>query len=738
MKLLSRILTICLCSAPLVNAGAFGAVATTAGHNLTAYNPSNTNNNQWATLTNGREDLPAPTAKANYGNCNALITRCATPKCASGGCTDMNVATAIVNGCVQINESCKQYGDGLVSYMAAQLVAASTARANAQQAAATASQNSASSQQISEMQQQMYQMQQQMAQQNEQTQKQLQNALAQQQAQNAAALESMKAAATEAAQKTDTGLTSAQEKAIEKGVTDEVLERQKMTGQIMSEIDGADASLEAVKKAMEAAFKYAGCDSRGNNCSGPKRMKKFRELAMNFIEPYDNVADKIDDALDDAQLVGVDITPIYMMLSDSCKSWANFLCPHMEYGRVYYDSAGLPLVCRYEQGQYEPYNTCHNMHMLDSADKKSFDECLRTSGCVPCTVNKRLTSSDDIYAGWTNFDYDASENNNVVVACQSGLLERSSFLGRRVRRKNGAGIVNIEDLETWLSQTEEASIPSDKKRDGAKYLLESCDAHGSKSVLEKARLSKTISDAYGQKLCVDEKGKTDEAQADTCPYINPIYAICDTHAYNAGFGSNSENASERDQVHEIVALKTTVLAQQMYKQYEYLAATLRRLKTHLEKAVFNADLQAAGAKSEDASSSGSGYSSYTNKDESIYLSGAANCYTSDTGTALNCIESNIRTILASVKTQRKKSCQQLVATVTTAKDIFSSIPDRNGNVGDAVKLSTHCDNFDTESVCGSKKEGEIRQCANGLTLNVSTARQALENNRNYRYGGNRY
>ena len=231
MKLLSRILTICLCSAPLVNAGAFGAVATTAGHNLTAYNPSNTNNNQWATLTNGREDLPAPTAKANYGNCNALITRCATPKCASGGCTDMNVATAIVNGCVQINESCKQYGDGLVSYMAAQLVAASTARANAQQAAATASQNSASSQQISEMQQQMYQMQQQMAQQNEQTQKQLQNALAQQQAQNAAALESMKAAATEAAQKTDTGLTSAQEKAIEKGVTDEVLERQKMTGQ---------------------------------------------------------------------------------------------------------------------------------------------------------------------------------------------------------------------------------------------------------------------------------------------------------------------------------------------------------------------------------------------------------------------------------------------------------------------------------------------------------------------------
>ena len=79
-------------------------VATTAGSNLTAYNGTGaTNNNQWNSLMNGRAGMAQNTAEANFGNCNAIVLRCASPKCASGGCVDMNVASAIVAGCVNSN-----------------------------------------------------------------------------------------------------------------------------------------------------------------------------------------------------------------------------------------------------------------------------------------------------------------------------------------------------------------------------------------------------------------------------------------------------------------------------------------------------------------------------------------------------------------------------------------------------------------------------------------------------------
>ena len=316
MKSLSRILTVCLCCVPTF--GAVANVATTSGSNLTAYNPSNSYNNQWATVSNARYDGTG-TAKVDFGNCNAVVLRCAQPKCNNGGCVDASVAAAIVEGCVKSNSKCKQYGDDLVNYMTAQLVASSNAKLNQQQmeleqarlaAEAQAAANSAQSEQISQMQNQMYQMQQQMAQQQAESAQQLQEALAQQAAQSAAAIENMKTAATEAAKQTEAGITAYQQDAINRGVSEEVLARQQITGQIQTEIEDADTSLVAMKKAMQNAFDYAGCDARGNNCTGPRRIKKWRELAIGFLTPYDNAIDKIYDALVTAQTVGVDLSDI--------------------------------------------------------------------------------------------------------------------------------------------------------------------------------------------------------------------------------------------------------------------------------------------------------------------------------------------------------------------------------------------------------------------------------------------
>jgi hypothetical protein len=751
MKKLSRVLTVCLCSAPLLNFGAHAVVATNAGHNLTAYSPSNTYNNQWNTLVNGRADMAQPNARADFGNCNAIVMRCASPKCANGGCVDANVATAIVAGCVESNASCKQYGNELVSYMAAQLVANSTARANEQQAAANmAAQNAQSEQmaaQIAQMQsnmtQQMAQMQQQMAAQNAQTQRQLQDALAEQREQNAAAIENL----TSAANTVNTvntipvstmDLTATQTNAIDDGISAEILLRQQATGKIMTEIEDADVSLAEVKKSMSAAFEYAGCDSHGNNCSGPKRVKKFRELALDFIEPYDNVADKIYDALDDASLVGVDITPIYMMLSDSCKEWANFLCPYKVNGELVYDD-GVPMVC--DRSVVGPtvdgkdaygsnYQACKSAHQNDET---GFRNCIK-SYCTMCTVNKKLTYDDEIYGSWVEEGGEVDRSrNSVVVGCSSKMVERSGFLGGRAKRKNGAGLVDIEFLSTWLTQTE----PNVKPSDANKHMYDSCYNAEAQTVLETARLSKSISTKRGQKLCVDELGSTTEDAS--CPFVNPIYAMCDTHAYNIGETTNS--TTNRDKIAEIVGLKTTVVAQQMYKQYEYLAATLRRLKTHLEKAVFQATLEASGAKKDDDSTGSSWSTSRADREEGIYLSGAANCYNGDTETMLNCLQSNLNAITGVMKSQRKNACMQLVETATTAKSVFNSVSDEKNKV--EIK---DCNNYGggdktdvvaPKDVCQSGKPAydndAIRKCVNDLKLGIAKAKRIVEQDRNRKY-----
>ena len=145
MKTLIRVLSVLCCVAPFGVADA--VVPSTVGDNLTAYNSNSgsAEGNRWNTLMNSRSGgttTSSTNATADFGNCNAVILRCAQPKCSNGGCTDLNVTFSIVNGCVQSNAACKQYGDELTQYIAAQLVAQSTAKANA---AANEAQNAAAS-----------------------------------------------------------------------------------------------------------------------------------------------------------------------------------------------------------------------------------------------------------------------------------------------------------------------------------------------------------------------------------------------------------------------------------------------------------------------------------------------------------------------------------------------------------------------------------------------------------------
>lgn len=118
-------------------------------------------------------------------------------------------------------------------------------------------------------------------------------------------------------------------------------------------------------------------------------------------------------------------------------------------------------------------------------------------------------------------------------------------------------------------------------------------------------------------------------------------ALCSTHAYNIGETENPTGAN-RELMRDVIAMKTTLITQQMYRQYEQMESMLRRLKTQLEKAVLTTGLEAKGASSSSSSSS----SSFKSDDRNIHMAGVDNClnYYQDSE-LLKCYTKNLNMIV---------------------------------------------------------------------------------------------
>lgn len=166
--------------------------------------------------------------------------------------------------------------------------------------------------------------------------------------------------------------------------------------------------------------------------------------------------------------------------------------------------------------------------------------------------------------------------------------------------------------------------------------------------------------------------------------INAEIALCSTHVYNIGETENQSSESQKQLMRDTVALKTTVMTQQMYRQYEYLDATLRRFKTQLEKAVLTTKLMAAGADSGEYGgssysgvSTGSGSSYYRSTDSNVKLAGAQNCMTTTSfQNAYSCLASNMQLILNAVNGgnsigEAKKQLESDLGVATTWGIIYS-------------------------------------------------------------------
>ena len=435
-----------LCTAPAARAamgpiGGPGPAILGGGGNLTSFsgNTGAMNNNYWNQMMNPQRSADGGLPAADFGNCNAIIIRCAQPKCPGGGCIDMSIAMPIVNGCVQSNEACKQYGDELTQYISAQLVANSTARAMeaqaaaetaAAQAAALSTQNStAAEMQVAMMQDQMQQMQAQMAASQAAQQQQFQEALAAQAAAQAAA-----AAAQPAPTASAVIPPEVLQSAAERGVSADIIARNQASGQILAQLENVSAAMQNVRKAMQDAFAYAGCDSRGENCTGPKRVTAFKHKAAAFFDPFETVQQEVYNALIQAQALGVDISDIYMMLSSSCNVWGQYLCEGDQ-------------VLRYSSS-YGP--TCENY-------RRAGEKCppypemagkIIPVGMGGCQLLKTMTIGEQVHQEWLDIREDAQANRSVRVACASDALSTSGFFKNLNMRVDEVG---INDLAMVLS-----------------------------------------------------------------------------------------------------------------------------------------------------------------------------------------------------------------------------------------------------------------------------------------------
>lgn len=444
MNLFKRFLLLCLCAIPTF---AQGQIATTAGSNLTAWNGNSgaTNNNNWNQMMNNRTMAGGGGgATADFGNCNSLILRCAQPKCA--GCNTLDLARPIVAGCVNSNAACKKYGDDLIEFISAQLVSNATNKAQqAQIAAQTAAAQAAAAQsnaQLQQMQTQMQQMQYEMQQQNVQQMTQMQAALDEQKALTAAAIEqaTKQPEVSAPVSSANVALTDEMVAAAERGIDADILARKQISGQILSKIENAEIALKKLKATMNTAFEYAKCDARGNNCAGPKRVKIFKEKALAFFEPYDEIVDEAYEALEMALAVGVDVSDVIMMLSGGCNQWGKFLCTGDD---------GKHKVAHYNE------KNCNHGRSVRLGTVKGGQECTPGMAVPPqddsrCTVTAPLIGgdNDEVLREWLDENYEGDRL--VRVGCATSALESITMFGRRNSKKGAT--LDLDTLERIILQ----------------------------------------------------------------------------------------------------------------------------------------------------------------------------------------------------------------------------------------------------------------------------------------------
>lgn len=229
----------------------------------------------------------------------------------------------------------------------------------------------------------------------------------------------------------------------------------------------------------------------------------------------------------------------------------------------------------------------------------------------------------------------------------------------------------------------------------------------------------------------DDNGCSDLSRNDR---INPELALCSTHVYNIGKTTNPSSEADKQLMRDVVALKTTIITQQMEKQYDFLEATVSRLKTQLQKAVLTTNLEAAGA----SSSSSSGGSGGINTKG---VAGAENCRSGTTIDVMNCLSRNLDRITQAINSSDMGAAQrQLEADYTTLKmyNTLASVSNNNNNTSSYTDVMA-----EVEKNCGSNvlksNPTILNTCVDHMRVAITRNLENLQRqNTSYGYNQMRY
>lgn len=226
--------------------------------------------------------------------------------------------------------------------------------------------------------------------------------------------------------------------------------------------------------------------------------------------------------------------------------------------------------------------------------------------------------------------------------------------------------------------------------------------------------------------------------------VIPELALCSTHAYNIGAEQNPENEAKQ-QMQEIVRMKTTVITQQMYKQYQEMESMVRRLRTQLEKAIYSKDFMSGEDKKDTGGDSDTGTPG--SGDKYIVLDNAKNCVreSGDYASAIECLQYNLRLIEMAVDSGKTTDARkQLMKDIETAQQmgiLLISKPNGSSSTCEVKGYSKTVSgraplNACKELYCDkAKAKAKISQCASEVKMQILLYNQEMTQQQNSRpYG----
>ncbi len=212
--------------------------------------------------------------------------------------------------------------------------------------------------------------------------------------------------------------------------------------------------------------------------------------------------------------------------------------------------------------------------------------------------------------------------------------------------------------------------------------------------------------------------------------INPEIALCSTHVYNRGETTNPTDEANKQVMRDVIALKTTVITQQLEQQYDFLEATVKRLKTQLQKAVLTTKLEASGASS-GSSSGGSGGISTKG------VAGAENCRTGYTSDVMNCLSRNLDRTLSAINNSDIGAAKQQIQIDLETMRLYDNLTPKelttkdntHSSVSDAFKTA-----YDECTEAGSNRQ-KLNLCIDYMRVVVTRNLENLQR-QNTSYGYN--